>query len=78
MPRNPGHSPLSQPEENNPGQGQQEEIQAVIMQLIQIGDSVHRRMTQEDPGDVLPPLVEEMVFMRGRVLLRFFWNNHWL
>ncbi|KAM7319134.1 hypothetical protein ACRRTK_022246 [Alexandromys fortis] len=76
MPRNTGHSRLSQPEENSPGQGQQEEIQAVIMQLMQIGDGVHRRMTLEDPGDALPPLVEEMVLMRGRVQLRFFWTNH--
>lgn len=43
-----GHSPICQPE-GNTGQNlrQQEEIQALVMQLRHIGDSVNYRMIQE-------------------------------
>ncbi|NP_001407186.1 peroxisomal testis-specific protein 1 [Rattus norvegicus] len=51
------------------------------MQLRHIGDSVNHRMIQEhfpqEVGNVLVPLVA-LMFMRGQVLLRFFWNNHLL
>ncbi|XP_036024258.1 peroxisomal testis-specific protein 1 [Onychomys torridus] len=81
MSRNTGHGPLSQPEEDNADQNQPEEIQSVTMQLRQIGDSVHHRMVQEhlpqEAGEALVPFVVPM-FVRGQVLLRFFWNNHLL
>ncbi|XP_052599819.1 peroxisomal testis-specific protein 1-like [Peromyscus californicus insignis] len=47
------------------------------MQLRQIGDSVHRRMIQEEAADALGPFVA-LMFARGEALLRFFWNNHLL
>ncbi|XP_032745084.1 peroxisomal testis-specific protein 1 [Rattus rattus] len=79
--RSKGHNPLRQTKEN-PGQNHQpEEIQTLTMQLRHIGDSVNHRMIQEhfpqEVGNVLVPLVA-LMFMRGQVLLRFFWNNHLL
>ncbi|XP_055463183.1 peroxisomal testis-specific protein 1 isoform X1 [Psammomys obesus] len=51
MPRNPGHSPVSQPKESDSGRNrhhhQPEEIQELTMQLRHIGDSVNRGMIQE-------------------------------
>uniref|UniRef100_A0A8C6RFJ8 Peroxisomal, testis specific 1 n=1 Tax=Nannospalax galili TaxID=1026970 RepID=A0A8C6RFJ8_NANGA len=51
------------------------------MQLRHIGDSVHHRIVQEhspqDVGDVLARFVA-LIFMRGQVLLHFFWKNHLL
>uniref|UniRef100_A0A3B2WCX9 Peroxisomal, testis specific 1 n=1 Tax=Mus musculus TaxID=10090 RepID=A0A3B2WCX9_MOUSE len=82
MPRNPGHHLLCQPKENT-GQNhhQREDIQTLTMQLRHIGDSVNHRVIQEhlaqEVGDVLAPFVA-LVFVRGQVLLRFFWNNHLL
>uniref|UniRef100_A0A8I6APU3 Peroxisomal testis enriched protein 1 n=1 Tax=Rattus norvegicus TaxID=10116 RepID=A0A8I6APU3_RAT len=81
MPRNPGHNPLRQTKENTGQNHQPEEIQTLTMQLRHIGDSVNHRMIQEhfpqEVGNVLVPLVA-LMFMRGQVLLRFFWNNHLL
>ncbi|XP_055463184.1 peroxisomal testis-specific protein 1 isoform X2 [Psammomys obesus] len=85
MPRNPGHSPVSQPKESDSGRNrhhhQPEEIQELTMQLRHIGDSVNRGMIQEhlpqEPGGALAPFVV-LMFLRGPMLLRFFWNNHLL
>ncbi|XP_052020394.1 LOW QUALITY PROTEIN: peroxisomal testis-specific protein 1 [Apodemus sylvaticus] len=77
-----GPSAPCQPKENA-GQNhpQPEEIQTLTMQLRHIGDSVNHRVIQEhlpqEVGDALVPFVARM-FLRGQMLLRFFWNNHLL
>ncbi|KAL2791734.1 peroxisomal testis-specific protein 1, partial [Daubentonia madagascariensis] len=83
MSRNPDHNLPSQPRENNAGQKhhQEEVIHKVAMQLRHIGDSIDHRMVQEDlQQDGRDALARFVVFFfrRVQVLLRFFWNNHFL
>ncbi|CAK7310366.1 Peroxisomal testis-specific protein 1 [Vulpes lagopus] len=83
MSRNPDHSLPSQPKESSIGQNhhQEEIIHKLAMQLRNIGDSIDRRMVQEDlQQEVREALAHFVLLFFGgvHVLLRFLWNNHLL
>ncbi|XP_021115095.1 peroxisomal testis-specific protein 1 [Heterocephalus glaber] len=82
MTGSPDHSPVFQPKENGVGQNhhQEEIVRKLAMQLRRIGDGIHRRTVQDLRQEDRDALARFVLFVFGRlqVMLRLFWNNHWL